>query len=1073
MIARLKDFIGRLHTSINRVLSRPDLEDKTLNELNQLFKFAVNQKPCTRSWTNWFKEKQKTPWVFVVYQDYRQAIAFVKNSSSIDPVSAKSQSQSSPCSVLLTQRGGIVLWPYEWVGQLAINRWLKGWLKKHRSTVATPWIIYLPLSVSEQHSDQHALQLRDISARFQPLFDGHPKQALAEPIPSTGASLEPLLNHPLVLSDSDHSTHVIAIEKTLAGWINGIFSTYAVNSHAGVHVTQSEQLNTLDRLSLWVDHVKQLCEPLIGQNPFHPPFCLQAIVPLPADNRSFSNWWDRLIWQTNPLPSHLNNQTLIKKTVWLHAGLACCTLLLWSIMCWSMVKQQLHALSTRHLVTQVIQQASFEPDARSFNHLAQIADWSHLKSSTQQSELKRWWFYPSKLLRLNILTAVDAFISKQVLNGFDTVLVKPIGQHLEQQLAHFSDASLTNRSESTLDSMYPTLKLYLMMSDASRADSNYFQSKLPAHLRRILENNQQWSDGVRSDAQKVLMAYSLSHGQPGWPTLNVNQDLVYKSRSLLSSNPTGNDHLIRLFADVIDKASADFPAVQLSSILDGTDLRWLTGSYTVPGAFTRKAYETYIRPTFIQLSKEGQHSTDWVTGTEQQAKPIDRVSDNSLAFFDAQYKKAFYESWLQFISHIAWKPTMDPNLLNLGLNALEHRDGSPYWKIFSRITDEAKWSASLVTQGIDQTKKLVRQDNKSQLSDVFSIGPLHNVINTWGPSNSVFATTYADKVANLSKSIQSTGWPNRLFEPSNLLLQQLTQKTAWTELEEYVNQELLQTLSAGQASAVSDKELISVRQTLQKLMLSPAIMTMRSVNQQVTDEINERWKSQIYAPWGQLSQRYPFNESGPDLGFSDIHQFLGKKEGRIHRFIEQYIRPFCIESASGLTPRSWNGVGLVLAPELNALMQLDFQDIDKSSAPQDGALFELKPIPSHGIADIQLTIDGQLLRYRNGAQLWQTFRWQDPVSSKESRLNIQLNNGHSIDIFSAQGRMSLLRLLSIARQRAESNQTIHLSWPVDVSNPALGSVSFLYRHISGPDPLRIVLLKHISVPSQIIQTRPL
>lgn len=114
------------------------------------------------------------------------------------------------------------------------------------------------------------------------------------------------------------------------------------------------------------------------------------------------------------------------------------------------------------------------------------------------------------------------------------------------------------------------------------------------------------------------------------------------------------------------------------------------------------------------------------------------------------------------------------------------------------------------------------------------------------------------------------------------------------------------------------------------------------------------------------------------------------------------------------------------------------------SDPQ--STFELQPIPTPGLTEYTIEIDGQALRYRNGPQEWATFIWPNARGPAGARITAVGSDGRSVEVTNFPGKFGLERFISSA-QKQRNGDLFTLTW-----TNGSASVSANFRLISNSAP---------------------
>jgi type VI secretion system protein ImpL len=250
------------------------------------------------------------------------------------------------------------------------------------------------------------------------------------------------------------------------------------------------------------------------------------------------------------------------------------------------------------------------------------------------------------------------------------------------------------------------------------------------------------------------------------------------------------------------------------------------------------------------------------------------------------------------------------------------------------------------------------------------------------------------------------------------------------------------------------------------MLLTPLVQAFEALVPAAEKDIERAWAQQVRGPWNALATRYPFADGAVEAALADIQKFLKPGEGTLHRFVDTHLGALVTLQGDRLVPRYWTGKGVAFSEDflrnVSRLLQAS-----TSLHETVAARFELQPVPSPGMREIVLEIDGQKLHYRNGPQTWTAFTWPGSTTLQGARIQVVAVDGATVQVHNGPGRLGLLRLLDQARVEEGGPSTQTLEWslkPVQGYEPA--RIRFNYRMVSGHDPLLLSALRHHSLPAR-------
>jgi type VI secretion system protein ImpL len=225
------------------------------------------------------------------------------------------------------------------------------------------------------------------------------------------------------------------------------------------------------------------------------------------------------------------------------------------------------------------------------------------------------------------------------------------------------------------------------------------------------------------------------------------------------------------------------------------------------------------------------------------------------------------------------------------------------------------------------------------------------------------------------------------------------------------------------------------RETLRPLLVRPLLETFAAVVKPGERELNKVWLAQVHDPFnGKLAGKYPFSaSSGIEAVPVEIARIFGP-EGAIAKYAEGAMGALVVRRGSTIAPRTWGDLGVHLRPEFSA-------DFARWIAPLDGGasaaaaetaspqtVFMIMPHPAPGTTEYMIEIDGQQLRYRNGAAQWANFIWPNPGAMPGVRIQATTFDGRSVEVASFSGRFGLEKLLTAADRIRRPDGTFQLGW---------------------------------------------
>ncbi|MBB3261181.1 type VI protein secretion system component VasK, partial [Paraburkholderia bannensis] len=195
------------------------------------------------------------------------------------------------------------------------------------------------------------------------------------------------------------------------------------------------------------------------------------------------------------------------------------------------------------------------------------------------------------------------------------LLISPVQQDIEGQLVdlgQMSTAQVDTQSSQVAQDGQQALKTYLMLADPQRADSTFMTPQLGQH----------WNPdtglraGEKLDLSAQLLGFWAQHfpAHPDW-RIQPREDLVGNARQTLLAIIGVRNSEDTIYQGILDSVGHKYPDQTLASLTAGTDTRGLFAtSATVPGVFTRQAWEGSIDAAIDDAAKHNGVEGNWVLG---------------------------------------------------------------------------------------------------------------------------------------------------------------------------------------------------------------------------------------------------------------------------------------------------------------------------------------------------------------------------------------------------------------------------------------------------------------------------
>jgi type VI secretion system protein ImpL len=636
-----------------------------------------------------------------------------------------------------------------------------------------------------------------------------------------------------------------------------------------------------------------------------------------------------------------------------------------------------------------------------------------------------------------------------------------------------------------LEQAYNALKTYLMLHARDRMDAPHLANQLPRYWQTWLEAHRQGDSQaeVSRIAGRIIAFYLAQIPEPDLPLIDNSSELVGDARTVLRTEMRRLPAKERLYNELKARANARYAPLTAGRILSNADADIIAGSTAVPGAFTREAWDNYMRNAINEASKGELKGDDWVLAVAMsELANKDNASDRNRSELEALYRVEYAQEWKKFLQGLAVHDQGDLAKAASAVGRMGDAGNSPLKRILQRAAFETAWDnpselskklESAKSNVVAKAEQLIRNNYPAapattagskqfgEIGEQFAL--LSNLAGT--PNARAPLDAYLDLLVKIKTKLGSIAASAEPGANARQLMQ-MTLAGANSEFSEalyYVDNVLLNGASE------------DTRDYLRPILVRPLIQTYSAMVPVVEEDINRAWEQRVYAGWQGLASKYPFANNANEAQMSDIAKFLRPGDGVLPRFVDQQLGTLVAKRPDGLVGRTWANVGVRFNPTFLSGMSRLLTTGAAVLQEGDGSHFELQPIPTPGLSEILIEIDGQVLRYRNGPQPWVAFSWPNNGQSQGARLQAVSFAGVPTQIANYNGRLGLMRLLAEARALRPADSSSTVEWrfkPVrpdgkESSKTEMESIRFNYRPVSGANLLALSNLRGMALPQRI------
>jgi type VI secretion system protein ImpL len=642
-----------------------------------------------------------------------------------------------------------------------------------------------------------------------------------------------------------------------------------------------------------------------------------------------------------------------------------------------------------------------------------------------------------------------------------------------------ASAALASRfveaSPSNVEDAYKALKTYLMLAERPRMEGSHLTDQITRFWRGWLENNRgnMARDRLLRSAEAMISFSMANLGDPSFPVLDNNFGLVDRTRENLRRVVRGMPAVERVYADVKARASTRYAPLTVARIVGEKGKDSVGGSQVVAGVFTREAWEGYVDQAFKEAAQNELQIADWVLKTSARDDlSLQGSPDQIRKTLTELYKAEYVGEWQRFMQGIAVADFADFDAAVAHMNRLGDAADSPIRRLMNALFEQTTWdNPSLLNERLARTQKgFVEWVKQSVLRMSPSQVEVKVDLNSntaeipMGPVGREFAALSRIMLARdntpslMDGYLQSLGKVRTRFNqiknqgdpgPAARAMMAATLDAGGSELAEalrYVDEQMMTGLSE------------TARSALRPLLVRPLMQAFAVVVAPTETELNRLWQAQVLQPFqATLAGKYPFDaRSKVEAAPQEVAKVFGPS-GAIARFAGDSLGTLVTRRGETITARTWAEMGVRVRPEFAAGFASWVAPLEGASGASAAATnavaavgpaqasFQLLPAGAPGFVEYTIEIDGQVLRYRNGAAQWTHFVWPNTGAPPGARIVGHALDGSVVEIFNQPGGFGFERLIDAAHVRRLPDGVRELSWGV-----GLQTVTVHYRAVTSP-----------------------
>ncbi len=644
-------------------------------------------------------------------------------------------------------------------------------------------------------------------------------------------------------------------------------------------------------------------------------------------------------------------------------------------------------------------------------------------------------------------------------------------QHLEQQLTELADLPADSPERaSRAEEAHAQLKAYLMMARPEKADAE-FLSKL---LTREEATRPGVTPGLWQDLSPNLWAFYAQHlaAHPEWRT-QTQPGLVSQARQVLLGQLGQRNGVANLYQQVLDRASNNYAALTLRDMVGETDAAMLFDTpNSVPGVFTRQAWEGQVRQAIDEVAEARREAIDWVLSDQQSTLDSDLKPEVLKAQLTERYFQEFSDAWLAFLNSTRWRKADSLSDAIAQLTLLSDVRQSPLIALMNTLAYQGKTEVKgeALSDSLMKSAQQLLDKDKQPVIDQNAAGPRGPLDTTFGPILALLGKEKSATATGDNLSLQA--FLTRVTRV-RLKLQQVTNAANPQAMTQALAQTVFQGTSVDLTDTLDYGSLIAASLGGewsgfgQNLFVQPLNQAWEGVLQPSAAGLNRQWQRAIVGNWERaFDGRYPFAVSGSDASLPMLGQMIRSGTGRIDQFISSQLGGVLHKEGNRWVPDSGNSQGLHFNPQfLKAVNELgELADILYTDGGM-GMSFQLQAKPVRSVVETTFILDGVTLEYFNQMESWQQFTWPGGTDHPGASLSWTSLKGGARLFGDYSGVWGLIRLFEQAQVRRldDSNSLFELV----LTAPDKLPLTWHLRTELGNGPLALLQLRSFKLPANI------
>ncbi|MEO7674537.1 MAG: type VI secretion system membrane subunit TssM [Pyrinomonadaceae bacterium] len=480
----------------------------------------------------------------------------------------------------------------------------------------------------------------------------------------------------------------------------------------------------------------------------------------------------------------------------------------------------------------------------------------------------------------------------------------PAVKKLEADLRKFAasqpvvnSSKLTEAEEKLLAENLDLLTAYLMLSGEYKPNAQsghvantlrkYWlsESKIPADMKFVAEQQLEfWAKQIDRDDADVR-----------FPRISLDAKLVAETRSKLQAFPAPFRYLSRKVKEISKEVDDKIGPTAVDQILsrNGSDTSFMSGSYSVPSAYTRPGFD--LMKIAIANAEEEMRKDDWVMG---EAGKNELAKTTEASRIEDQYYRDYAMHWTMFVRGVDVKPYKNRAEATAALQAFSSAN-SPMKILIREIVRNTYLSAPPEVEDWWPWIKsffVTRKSNETAGTEPEkAFRPLVMFIGTKDQKDKTPADTYASEMNRAYVSLNTKAASDNALKK---IADEMTTKEE-DPLEIKKRETAISNLTGPFNETPASQEVAA--------LLQEPLGRLRSLlGAGGKDLLIKMWAEQILPAAKDIEKGYPFDDGATEADLKNLTAFLAPGEGKLSQFFDSKLKNY-FEESNGQFKQKENG----------------------------------------------------------------------------------------------------------------------------------------------------------------------